>query len=94
MAERQTHIDDIQVAKGQDAQQATREAAVRHALAQLDPHNDDQYQGYPELLRRLQGAIDVELSRWTSAPVQPPGPSGDVAVAEPARAPYNAPSKG
>jgi hypothetical protein len=56
---------------------------VRHALRQLDPHADDQQQDYVSVLRRLQTAIDRELSKWTSASEQPVGPSGEVAVAEP-----------
>ena len=86
MAQPRDRIDDLQASRATDSQQVNREAAIRHALGQLDPHNDDGQCGYVELLRRLQGAIDVALSKWTSAPTQPPGPSGETAVAEPQKA--------
>lgn len=65
MAERSTRIDDLQAARAADSQQINREAAVRTALGQLDPHNDDHQQGYTEILRRLKAAIDLELAKVT-----------------------------
>jgi hypothetical protein len=59
------------------------ENAVRQAVGLLFPVADDQYAGYETLLRRLQSVVDAELSRWTSAMVQPVGPSGYTAVPEP-----------
>jgi hypothetical protein len=87
MTEPHTNIEGLQAQRTQTAEDATREAAVRQALGHLDPKNDDQQQGYVEILRRLQTAIDRELSKWTSAPTQPVGPSGTTAVAEPQQAP-------
>lgn len=60
--------------------------AVLTALGVLDPHADDMDQDAGMLYRRLQVAVDRELSRWTSGYVQPPGPSGETAVAEPQKA--------
>lgn len=66
------------------------EVATRHLVGYLDPHADDAQQDGATLLRRLQTAIDRELSRWTSAILQPPGPSGGTAVAAPAPPPEEA----
>lgn len=63
MAERSTRIDDLQATRHADVQQLNREAALRQALSVLDPHNDDQQQAYPEVLRRLYEAIGRELAR-------------------------------
>ena len=57
--------------------------AVAQALGRLDPHADDALVDHGTRLRRLQARIDLELFRWTSGMVQPPGPSGAVQVAEP-----------
>lgn len=57
--------------------------ALRQATAYFDPHNEDHLQDALALLRRLQQTVDLELSRWTSAMVQPAGPSGERAVPEP-----------
>lgn len=59
------------------------EAAIRQAVAHFDPHNDDHLQDGLAMIERLQATVDLELSRWTSAPVQPAGPSGERAVPEP-----------
>lgn len=57
------------------------EQAVSQALSRLHPTADDAQADHGTRLRRLQVRVDVELSRWTSAMVQPPGPSGATAVA-------------
>ena len=59
------------------------EQAVSQALSRLHPTADDAQADHGTRLRRLQARVDVELSRWTSAIVQPPGPSGATAVPEP-----------
>jgi hypothetical protein len=61
--------------------------AARTALGRLDPRAGDADLGYAEVLRRNQVLVDVELFRWTSAPLQEPGPSGAVAGAPPPAAP-------
>jgi len=63
--------------------QGEQEQAARTAVDRLDPHAGDQYLDYPSVLLRLQEVVDRELFRWTSAALQPPGPSGGTAVAEP-----------
>jgi hypothetical protein len=85
MAE-QTNIEDAQTHRYGDAEEMAKEQVVRQALRVLHPTADDAAQDYPSILRRLQGAIDRELSKWTSASTQPPGPSGETAVAEPQKA--------
>lgn len=77
-----TGIDPLQDQRHQTAEQGTKENAVRQALGQLDPRAGDQSLGYVDVLHRMQAAIDVELSRWSSAVVQQPGPSGVTAVPE------------
>lgn len=79
----ETKIESLQSDRYGDPEQAATEQMVRQLVGRLDPHNDDQHQDYPSLLRRLQVAIDRELSKWTSASVQPPGRSGETAVANP-----------
>jgi hypothetical protein len=59
-----------------------QDSAVRQAVSQLVPVADDQYAAFGTLLRRFQATVDVELSRWTSAMVQPIAPSGYTAVPE------------
>ena len=51
------------------------------ALGRLDPKTGDQYLEYGAILRRLLACVDRELMKWTSAPVQPIGPSGEAVVA-------------
>lgn len=63
MAERITHIDDLQASRAADSQHVNREVAIRHALGVLAPSNDDAAQPYAELLRRLKAAIEVELEK-------------------------------
>jgi hypothetical protein len=63
MAQPSQHIEDLQTSRYMDAQQVNREQAMRQALSVLDPHNDDQQQAYPEILRRLYEAIGRELAR-------------------------------
>ena len=58
-----------------------QEQAAREALGRLDPHAEDSKLGYAEVLHRDLGIVDRELFRWTSSTVQPPGPSGEIAVA-------------
>jgi hypothetical protein len=60
-----------------------QEQAVRHAVGLLFPIAGDQYVDYESLLLRMLSIVDAELSRWTSAMVQPVGPSGYTAVPEP-----------
>jgi hypothetical protein len=57
-----------------------QEQAIAQALSHLHPAADDHLVDGGTRLRRLQTRIDVELSKWTSALVQPPGPSGATAV--------------
>ena len=57
------------------------EALLRFALGKFDAKaGDDALEG-ADVVRRLLSAIDRELMRWTSAMVQPVGPSGDAVVA-------------
>jgi len=58
------------------------EQAAHEALSRLDPRPEDRYLGYGEVLRRDLALVDRELFKWTSSLVQPPGPSGEIAVAE------------
>lgn len=80
MAERREQQDESSSAQDVPMTHGAPEAVVRQALRQLDPQAGDDRQDYPTVLRRLQAAIDVELSKWTSAPVQPVGKSGETAV--------------
>jgi hypothetical protein len=72
-----------------DTEDPTPEAQqiVTLALATLHPTADDHLVDHGTRLRRLQARIDIELSKWTSAMIQPPGPSGATAVPEPLPAP-------
>ena len=75
-----------QLRTGQTAPSPEAEQALRAAMSRLDAKPHDERVGYGEVLRRVLSAVDQELFRWTSAAVQPRGPSGDTAVA-PAPAP-------
>lgn len=55
--------------------------ALALALARLHPRADDARLEPLEHVRRLLERVDLELFRWTSAMVQPVGPSGATAVA-------------
>lgn len=79
----ETKIESLQSDRSGDAEQAATEQLARQLLGRLDPHADDAQQDYISILRRVQGAIDRELFKRTSASVQPPGPSGETAVANP-----------
>lgn len=57
------------------------EALLRFALGKLDAKTGDQDLEGADVVRRLLSANDKELMRWTSALVQPVGPSGDAVVA-------------
>lgn len=59
-----------------------QDATVMDALGRLDPHREDARLPFGERVRRVQAWVDIELSRWTSAIVQPRGPSGACAVPE------------
>jgi hypothetical protein len=67
-----TNIESLQASFATEAEQASKEAAVRHALGRLDPKNDDPQQSYDGILRRLQAAITQELAARQAAPVPPP----------------------
>lgn len=73
--------------RGKDDQpaelQPEADQALRQAIGHFDPHNEDHLAESLALLKRLQVTVDLELSRWTSALVQPAGPSGERAVPEP-----------
>jgi hypothetical protein len=58
------------------AEEALEEAFIRFALGKLNPKPEDQWLAKAEVVSRLLECIDVELSRWTSAVEQAPGPSG------------------
>jgi succinate dehydrogenase flavin-adding protein (antitoxin of CptAB toxin-antitoxin module) len=57
------------------------EALVRFALGRLDPKTGDQDLEGGEVLTRLLACVDKDLFKWTSAMVQPVGPSGAAQVA-------------
>ena len=60
-----------------------QDAALSQTLGRLSPTADDARIDPVTRLRRVHGWVDMELSRWTSAIVQPRGPSGTTVVAEP-----------
>ena len=59
-------IEDLQAQYRTDGQQASRDAAVRQALAHIDPKNDDAQQPYAEVVRRLHDALQRVLDSATS----------------------------
>jgi hypothetical protein len=69
--------------QNQESDLTPHQGVLLQAATQLLPRADDAQQPPQELLRRVQVGIDAELSKWTSAVVQPPGPSGTTAVPEP-----------
>lgn len=69
------------LAGGTAVPEGEQEAIVTQALGRLDPRPDDARQPYQSRLRRVGEWVDTELFKWTSAMVQPPGPSGTTAVA-------------
>src|SRR5262245_46686333 len=70
---------------GEGPAEATPEQqnAVTQGLARLHASADDHLVDHGTRLRRLQMVVDADCSRWTSAMVQPIGPSGYTAVPEP-----------
>lgn len=58
-----------------------QEQVMRQALGYLDAKTGDAELGYLEVLRRIQGAVDIELFRWDSSLIQPQGWSGASQVA-------------
>lgn len=69
-------------------QDQAKEQAVRQFVGAVDPKNEDAQTDYITMLRRAQTAIELELFKWTSAPVQEQGKSGETVVAphaEPAK---------
>lgn len=58
-----------------------QEQVMRQALGMLDAKAGDAELDYLDVLKRCQQAIDIELFRWDSALVQPPGWSGASQVA-------------
>lgn len=101
--EPQSYIDNLRRAQAalmvqlqQEASAAPTaedEAVLRQALGVMDAKSEDRYLGYGEVVRRVLSAIDKELMRWTSAPEQAMGPSGD-AVTPPPVAPEEPVARG
>ena len=58
-------------------------AAIRAALGFFGAEPDDARKGNEELVARLAVILDTIVGRWTSALVQPVGPSGDMPVPAP-----------
>lgn len=57
-------------------------AALRAALGFFGAEPDDARKGTEELVARLAVILDTIVARWTSALVQPVGPSGAMPVAD------------
>src|SRR5262245_4658715 len=50
-----------------------QEQCLRYGLGVLDAKAGDQDLGYGEVVRRVQGSVEIELFRWDSSMVQPHG---------------------